>query len=109
MSKNITLGQLITDDPKKDAVHVAIAPATAEGPLNPGAHVFVANGYASLPEGRQKAVGIVDPFLTEPVKEGEVFWVFVYPNTVKDLRHEWSHPAFPDDGDDAGYDGCRGC
>lgn len=91
---NITLGQLINGDASKDAVHVAIAPAVAGSRLSPGDPVTLhpdgsAHATAAL------GVGIVDPFLRSRVMPGERFWVFMHPGTVSNLRHEWSHPAFP--------------
>lgn len=87
----LPIGKLVAEDGGRDAVHVAIAPTTAPCELRPGQHVD--------PLGNPEAagvvpVGIVDPFLREPVRAGQRFWLFLYPNTVTSLRHEWTHPAF---------------
>jgi hypothetical protein len=88
----LPIGRLIAGDEGRDAVPVAIAPTTAQGELRPGQHV---DQYGN-PEGPGVVpVGIVDPFLREPVRSGQRFWLFLYPNTVTSLRHEWTHPAFP--------------
>jgi hypothetical protein len=85
------LGKLIEGDERRDAVHVAVAPVTAGERLSPGQHVgFVGErvGVAGRP------IGVVDPFPTADVKEGERFWLFLYPGTITSLRHVWTHPAF---------------
>jgi hypothetical protein len=88
----LPMGRLITGDAGRDAVHVAIAPTTAPCELRPGQHVD-AHGN---PEGPGACpVGVVDPFLHDPVRPGERFWLFLYPNSVTSLRHEWTHPAYP--------------
>lgn len=98
------LGQLITDgERRRDAVHVAVAPVTAEGRLKPGMHVGFTrsndNNWAGdhtqvIDNDRFEFVGIVDPFLEEDVDAGQRFWMFLYPNTITSLRHVWSHPAW---------------
>ena len=71
------VGQLIDGTYQRDAIHVAIAPMEA---------------FRELVPGERLKLGIVDPFLTEPVKAGEWFYLFLYPNTVTGMRHHWEHP-----------------
>lgn len=94
MSEALKLGHIIepdrTPEPEKDAIHIAVYPATAACLLLPGAHVGL------LPDGRmgnaEKKVGIVDPFLVSCVNPGERFWVYLYPGSITSLRHDWTHP-----------------
>lgn len=92
MSANpVPVGRLVTDpNAGRDAIHIAIAPCIAPEVLDPGVPVD-ADGHSSS----QRAVGIVDPFLEQRVNPGEGFYIFLFPNTVTSLRHEWEHPAFP--------------
>jgi hypothetical protein len=91
-----SLGNLIADgDRRRDAVHIAIAPVTAAETLAPGQHVgFVAEGDLETVGVAENPIGVVDPFLREPVRKGQRFWLFLYPNTITGLRHVWTHPAF---------------
>lgn len=80
---------------RRDAIHIAVAPVVAVTFLAPGEHI----GFVEAPErvGRNyvgSPLGIVDPFLQKPVSPGERFWMFLYPNTITSLRHQWTHPAF---------------
>jgi len=96
------LGQLITEDQYRDAVHIAVAPVVAGMTLKPGAHIgFTDNGDAyTVVTNAKKLIGIVDPFLHEKaVYEGDRFYMFLYPNTINSLRHEWTHPEFEKEDD----------
>jgi hypothetical protein len=89
------LGRLIEDgDRRRDAVHIAVAPVTAAERLTPGQHVGLVAGETEHVGPAETCIGIVDPFLTQPVEVGQRFWLFLYPNTVTSLRHYWTHPAF---------------
>lgn len=91
---DLGLGKIITGEQHRDAIHVAVAPVTASEKLYPGQPIGVIGGDKVSAGGAH--VGIVDPFLQMPVFEGQRFWLFLFPNTVTGMRHEWQHPAFSD-------------
>lgn len=91
MSAQETVGQILSQNERRDAIHFAVAPVTAPVGLRAGDRVFSDGNRAEIGE---QAVGIVDPFLRQPVRVGERFWLFLFPNTITNLRHEWEHPAF---------------
>lgn len=85
------LGKLIGENSRRDAIHIAVAPGIANERLAPGEHIGIVGEFF----GRSSApLGIVDPFLAGPVFKGERFWMFLYPNTITSLRHQWTHPVF---------------
>lgn len=90
----VKLGELITNDRHRDAIHVAVAPVVAGEDLFPGDRVRVENDIAHKPVSPLAPIGIVDPFLNAKVKEGQRFWVCLLPGTITSLRHEWTHPQF---------------
>lgn len=86
-----TLGTIIDESGKRDAIHLAVEPAIAgEDLLLPGMDVGIVDGKATAV--CEKPLGIVDPFLTKPVRKGERFWLIIYPRTITSLRHVWEHP-----------------
>lgn len=92
---NLKLGQIIEPgrEVARDAIHIAVAPAIARGPLYPGDRVDISKeGFAFYVD--EGGVGLVDPYLKEAVSENEMFWILLYPGSIKGLRHEWSHPSF---------------
>lgn len=88
------LGQIITTEQDRDAIHCAVAPIIAAQRLSPVEHVAIEGGKA-VRTGTK--IGVVDPFLKQSVEKGEKFWMFLYPGSIKSLRHEWTHPAFNDE------------
>ena len=88
-----TLGTIIDDTQKRDAIHIAVLPVIAAEPLRAGQDVGIGIDGAST---SAKHTGIVDPFLKVPVQKGERFWLLLYPRMVTSLRHVWSHPEFSD-------------
>lgn len=101
--KDLEIGKLITMEVPRDAIHIAVAPVTTESNLRPGQPIrFMLVGNVEMVEScsMKEAVGIVDPFLESPIPIGSSFWMFLKPNTITSLRHEWAHPAF--DGNEKG-------
>lgn len=89
----LKLGQIITDEQQRDAIHVAVVPIIAADFLEPGDHVGRVDGERF---GLCKdSLGVVDPFLRNTIAPGQKCWLFLYPNTVTGMRHHWEHPAFP--------------
>lgn len=90
------LGQTPTPDARRDAVHIAVAPVVAGHDLYPSFHVGLdKDGIAWEADiSDVTPIGVVDPFRKTVVLKGETFWLFLYPDTITNLRHVWSHPAF---------------
>lgn len=93
--ETVELGQIIEGDANRDAIHVAIAPVIAGESLRPGQGIAFESGSTERVRAYGTTIGIVDPFLRESVKEGQRFFMVLYPGTITSLRHEWTHPAFP--------------
>jgi hypothetical protein len=92
----LKIGELITDVQQRDAIHIAVAPVIATEILFPGQAIGFAEAGNTEKVNRQavQKIGIVDPYLKLAVAPGQRFWMFLYPNTVTSLRHDWSHPTF---------------
>ncbi len=92
---DLPLGQIIDDQQKRDAIHIAVAPVIATERLRPGQHIgFVGKDNERVGGVGDKNIGIVDPFLKDFVLPEQRFWMFLYPQTITSLRHDWTHPAF---------------
>lgn len=89
------IGQLVRNDEQRDAIHIAVAPVVATQILAPGQHISVVPSTRPMHAHKEgTTVGIVDPFLKNPVQIGELFYIFLYPGTITSLKHDWTHPAF---------------
>jgi len=94
MMSDVGIGKLITSEQKRDAIHVAVAPVVAQQKLYPGQRIGLVERSQHFVEADPGGEGIVDPFLLGPVFPDQSFWMFLMPNTVTGMRHEWQHPAF---------------
>lgn len=87
------LGELLKGGEERDAIHIAILPATAGDYISPGARINVRpDGWADL-QGDPNA--IADPFLPGQIYPGQQFYALLFPYTIESLRHEWVHRDFP--------------
>jgi hypothetical protein len=87
-----TLGTIIDDTCKRDAIHLAVEPCIAGETLYPGMHIGIENGVATTKAAKKP--GIVDPFISGLVPKDQMFWLIVYPRQITSLRHVWEHPDF---------------
>lgn len=97
MSDILPIGQLIEDEQHRDAIHIAVAPVICGAEeLIPGQRIgFIEHGNTErVGSHAEHRIGIVDPFLTRNVFLGQRFWMFLLPNTITSLCHDWTHPAF---------------
>lgn len=100
MSKPV-MGRVLssTKEYTRDATHVPIIPVIADQPLHPGQKVKLYRGvnnqfFAKDAYPDNTTMGVVDPFIVGTLNEGDKFYCWIKPNTVKDLWHEWKHSFF---------------
>jgi hypothetical protein len=88
----VHLGQTISGEEQRDAIHIAVAPVVAAENLYAAQRIGLnEKGEA---HSRGPYIGIVDPFMTEQIHTGDRFWMLLNPYTITTLRHHWEHPAF---------------
>lgn len=100
MQEPIPLGKLARPEAKRDAIHVAIIPVIADHDIMPGVPCGLIVTEPDKPlraSMTADSIGIVDPFYPKRIKQGERFYLCLYPNTVTGMRHCWSHPAFDEE------------
>src|SRR5688572_23891742 len=86
-----TIGNIIDEREKRDAIHLAVEHVVATVKVFPGQDVQADGTPGPNP------IGIVDPFLKAAVQPGQYFWLVIYPRMIHSLRHVWTHPAFGDE------------
>lgn len=100
MSDHTKVGEILNSDQLRDAIHIAVAAVVATEVLAPAQTIGFVEGDTHNHNvdvcacELAMSVGIVDPFLRDKVKPGQRFWMFLHPNTITSLRHNWTHPAF---------------
>lgn len=92
-----TLGQVLTGNEERDAIHIAIIPVVLAKDMQPGQQADLVYGTLNQvkPAVGDKGLGIIDPYIQAyGVRKGLKVWLFLNPNTVTGMRHHWKHPAF---------------
>jgi len=94
MSDTSNIGLIHSGPLAKDAIHIAIAQVSAGEKLKAGDHVGFKDNKEGIVYKDGQPIGIVDPYLKEEINKDRLFYLFLYPNTVTSLTHQWEHPAF---------------
>lgn len=90
-----SLGTIHAVQQHRDAIHLACEPLVAGQVLKAGEHIGInPDGKAVKANRNVKALGIVDPFLTQLVNKGDKFYLILFPRMITSLRHVWEHPDF---------------
>jgi len=92
------VGKILVGEHHKDAIHIPVMPVFADEIIVPGAKL--AKSENPKKQGfRVKtafhpsdAIGICDPYLRTSTRIDDQFLMFLFPGTVTNLRHDWTHP-----------------
>lgn len=90
-----TFGGLAKGINKQDAIHIAVLLVKATFTVKPGDKVRVkreGDWWVTTNDETVEPLGVADPFIERSIEEGCTFYVFVYPNTVMNMTHSWTHP-----------------
>lgn len=90
-----TIGKSLKGDELRDAIHIAIMPVILDNWCVPGNSVKFCYGSKERVKTcePEDAVGVIDPFVSyRDCEAGSRVWMFLRPNTITGLRHEWTHP-----------------
>ena len=72
------LGHLAGALDRPVTITLTVVPLVAAHYLRPGTHVgYASDGVRACISGNP--IGLVDPYLRDPVKEGQRFWCFLFP------------------------------
>jgi hypothetical protein len=106
---------------RQDAFHVPSILVTSEHSLNPSDSVQLTDDHTRVvPCDKGDRHAIVDPFLDTPTNLDRAFWVFLVPDMITDLTHNFSldlpettpteyfsDQGYADEGSESGE--CSGC
>lgn len=91
----LKLGQTLDGPGPKDAAHIAVVPVLLGEDMKAGDHARVVCGKAYRAD--HLAIGIIDPYLEQyHLWEGTWVYMFLYPNSITGVLHNWLLPEFDD-------------
>lgn len=95
----------------RDAIHVPLVTVTTDEYLNAGDSVeFTDYTFAKVRScGRPSRHGIIDPFIKQIVKPGDIFKVLLEPDMNIQVRHHFDIFVEVREAPDVSDDSCRGC
>lgn len=79
----------------RDAVHIPIVPVIAGGFIKPRSLLTLSKKssgdiFAKVSE-MPTSIAVVDPFISETINPGEIFYAWLRPESAQKLWHEWTH------------------
>lgn len=100
MQSKVTPGMICTDESllgRRDAFHAPCVLVKCAGRVIPGDQVTFASATEVVVAAKGPIQGVADPFyLARFIAPGELFWVFLMPELVSNLRHHFDIAGVPE-------------
>lgn len=85
---------------ERDAIHIAIVKAIvgSQYDMHPGEGCYISVKDNKVYSANSSSFGIINPFIQPPAssygwKKGDEVEVYLMPNSIQSLKHEWTHPV----------------
>lgn len=76
----------------RDCIHVPYLEVTCDYDIRPGKFVGLIDKKNFRVELSTTPIGVVDPFRLNVIPSGEVFRMYLFPDKVTNMKHQWTSP-----------------